>query len=279
MTLLAVPNFSEGRDQLTIEAIAGAIASRATLLDVHSDRDHNRTVYTATGSPQELTDAVVEGARCAVAHIDMTTHRGVHPHIGALDVAPIVFLDPGDRGLAAATALLQADRLADELEIPVFLYGILTANRVTRAALRRGGPSSLASRIAASDATPDFGPHALHPRAGATLVAARAPLLAFNVELAPPASLAQAREIAAELRRLPGVTAMGVELSGPVAQVSMNLEDPDRTSPADAVAAIVTRAPVQAAEIVGLPPARYYADFPASIPLRNRRTLEERLLS
>ncbi len=277
--LLAVPNFSEGRDQLAIEAIAVALGHAATLLDVHSDADHNRTVYTLTGTPQGLSDALVEGAGVAVGHIDMNTHEGAHPHVGALDVAPLVYTEPADRGRAAAAALLTADRLASELAIPVFLYGSLSAHRVTRAAVRRGGPSSLASRIAASDATPDFGPSRLHPRAGATLVAARPPLIAFNLELSPPATIDDARAIAAQIRRLPGVRAIAVQLGGHVAQVSTNIEEPDLTRPRAVAAAVAEHAAIATAELVGLPPARYFDDFPADIPVKYRRMLEEALPS
>ena len=280
MALLAVPNFSEGRAELTIEAIAAAIALRARLLDRHSDADHNRTVYTLTGSPQELSDALMEGAILAIRHVDIRTRAGVHPHVGALDVVPFVFSETSERGSAAAAALLSADRLAHELGLPVFLYGLLTENRVTRAQIRRGGPAGLAARIASGEARPDFGPRRLHPSAGAVLVAARPPLLAFNLELAAPATLADARRIAAELRTsLPGVRAIGVPLSGGVVQVSMNLEEPDRCGPAEVLAAVRRHAPVAAGEIVGLPPGRYFADFPAEVPLRHRRTLEEALPS
>jgi glutamate formiminotransferase/glutamate formiminotransferase/formiminotetrahydrofolate cyclodeaminase len=286
VTLLAIPNVSEGRDPQVIAAIATALTahSGATLLDTHSDADHNRTVYTLTGTAQQLSDSLLAGARAAVAHIDMRTYAGAHPHVGALDVAPFVHTEPAQRGLAAAAALSTADRLAEELGIPVFLYGSLTAHRVSRAAVRRGGPSSLASRIAANDATPDFGPHALHPRAGATLVAARPPLVAFNVELAAPATHEDARAIAALIREggaegLPGVRAIGIALSGGVAQVSTNLEDPDRTRPAAVLAAIARHAPVAAAELVGLPLARHFADFPDDVPVKYRRMLEEALPS
>lgn len=286
MALLAVPNFSEGCEQLAIADIAAALTSGtgARLLDTHSDRDHNRTVYTLAGDAAQLCDALVEGARASIYHTDMNTHRGAHPHIGALDVAPFVYTEAADRGRAAAAALLTADRIASELEIPVFLYGILTDDTVTRAAVRRGGPSSLASRIAAGDAIPDFGPRRLHPRAGATLVAARPPLIALNFELAAPATLATAKAVAALIREggddgLVGVRAIGIELSGPVPQVSTNIEDPERTRPAQVLAAVQRHAAVRAAELVGLPPERFLTDFPSDVPLKNRRTLEERLTS
>jgi glutamate formiminotransferase len=162
--------------------------------------------------------------------------------------------------------------------VPIFLYGILTANHVTRAAVRQGGPSLLASRMAAGEATPDFGPGHLHARAGATLVAARPPLIAFNLELAAPATVEDARAIAAEIRRLPGVRAIAVQLAGGVAQVSTNIEAPDVTSPRQVLEAVAARARIDTAELVGLPPQRYFDDFPAHMPVKYRRMLEEALL-
>jgi glutamate formiminotransferase len=286
MALLAVPNFSEGRDQPVIDTITAALLTRsgATLLDTHSDADHNRTVFTLTGTAAQLGDSLLEGARASLDLITMSSYTGAHPHVGALDVAPIVFTTPAERGLAAAAALLVADRIAGELEIPVFLYGILTANRVTRAAVRRGGPSALASRMASGDAVPDFGPRVLHLRAGATLVAARPPLIALNFELAAPATVRDAARIASRIRDggksgLPGVRAIGVELTGPVAQVSTNIEDPDVTRPAEVLGAVRAHAEVTAAEIVGLPPSRFFVDFPQDLPVRYRRMLEEALVS
>lgn len=279
MALLAIPNFSEGRDRGTIAAIAAALSQSATVLDIHSDPDHNRSVYTLTGTASGLSDALVAGAAVAVSCIDINAHEGAHPHVGSLDVAPFVHTEPADRGRAAAAALLSADRIATEHGIPVFLYGSLTGHRVTRADLRRGGPVSLASRIAVGEVIADFGPGALHPRAGATLVAARPPLIAFNLELAAPATVEDARSIAAEIRRLPGVRALGIQLGGAVAQVSTNLEAPELTSPAAVVQAVARRARIATAELVGLPPARYFADFPADLPIRHRRMLEEALLS
>ena len=196
-TLLAVPNVSEGRDAAAIAAIAAAFD--AGLLAVHSDPDHHRSVFTLAGVPGELAQAVLDGARAAVQRIDLRRHEGIHPRVGAIDVAPIVYRGDADRGAACAEALVLADRLGAELGLPVLLYGELGAGR-TRAQLRRGGPAALAARIADGELAPDFGPRTLDPRTGAVLVAARPPLVAFNVELAPPATLRQAREIAALVR-------------------------------------------------------------------------------
>lgn len=282
--LIAVPNLSEGRDPLVLAAIGDAYArAGARVLDVHSDPDHHRSVFTLAAAPGTLAAALVAGAREAVALIDVSGHAGIHPHVGALDVAPIVHVTPQRRGEAAAEALVLGDRLGAELGLPVFLYGALGGGR-TRAEVRRGGPSALARRIAAGELRPDFGPSALHPTAGATLVACRPPLIAFNLELAPPATLDDARRIAAAIREggpdgLPGLRAIGLRLEarGGVAQVSMNVEDHLALPLARVVEAVRAHAAVAEAEVIGLPPEAAFAGFPADLPVRNRRTLESAL--
>jgi glutamate formiminotransferase/glutamate formiminotransferase/formiminotetrahydrofolate cyclodeaminase len=280
--LLAVPNVSEGRDAVAVAEIADAFAAGgAELLDVHSDPDHNRSVVTLSGDPGALSYALLAGTGEAVQRIDLTKHDGLHPHVGAVDVAPVVHLDAETRGAACAEALVAADLIATELAIPVFLYGALAGGR-TRAELRRGGPAELARRMRAGELVPDFGPREPHPTAGATLVAARPPLIAFNVELAPPATKTDAMGIAAGIREggpagLPGVRAIGLELAGRAGapQVSLNVEDYERTSLAEVVAAIARHARISEAELVGLAPAAAFDGFPEDIHVRNRRTIEE----
>jgi glutamate formiminotransferase len=255
--LLAVPNVSEGRDKAALRAIAAAFGPG--LLHSSADADHHRAVFTLQGEPGALADAVVAGAREAVERIDLRAHAGVHPRVGAVDVAPIVFLDAADRGAACAEALVIADRLGHELELPVYLYGALAGGR-TRAELRRpGGLDGL---------VPDAGPRRLHPTAGATLVAARPPLAAFNVEIDAP--LATAKRIAQELRTtLPGVKALGLELrSAGTTQVSTNVEDLTLTTPGDVVRAVRRHAPVTGAELVAPAPASAFGSFPSDVPLR-----------
>ena len=285
-TLLAVPNVSEGHERDTIEAIAQAFESGgAELLDIHSDRDHERSVYTLGARPGVLADALLAGARVAVERVDIRDGRGAHPHVGALDVMPIVYLGEQARGAACAEALVVADRIGEELAVPVFLYGALSAGR-TRAELRRGGTSELERRIALGELAPDFGPPRLHPSAGATLVAAREPLVAFNLELAPPASVHDARAIASLVREggaegLPGVRAIGVELSDAVAQLSMNVERPLTGSLAAVVEAVRAHVPIAHAEIVGLTPRAALEGFPADLPIAgfdaSRQVIEEAL--
>ncbi|MGA8337026.1 MAG: hypothetical protein WB761_19980 [Solirubrobacteraceae bacterium] len=280
VTLLAIPNVSEGRDQTAIDAIADAFDAR--LLDVHSDTDHHRSVFTLAGEPGELAQVVVNGAAEAIRQVDLDAHEGIHPRVGAIDVAPIVYLDRADRGAACAEALVLGDLLGEELELPVFLYGELAQGR-TRAELRKGGPATLAKRIDSGELKPDFGPHKLHPTAGAVLVAARPPLVAFNVELAPPATLDDARAIAAAIREggpegLHSVRAIGLWLAArDVAQVSTNVEDHRATSLARVVAAIARHATPSQAELVGLAPRAAFDGFPDDLPVANRRVVEDAL--
>jgi glutamate formiminotransferase/glutamate formiminotransferase/formiminotetrahydrofolate cyclodeaminase len=304
-TLLAVPNVSEGRDQQIVDAVGqafdrgdrGGAASRgeaggrafrgARLLDVHSDPDHHRSVFTLAGSPGGLAHALLAGIRAAGERIDVMSRvgedrsrAGQHPCVGAVDVVPFVYLDERDRGAACAEALLLADRIGEELEVPVFLYGGLTEGEPgsarTRAQLRDGGPAGLAVRMKGSVGVerlfPDFGPPRLHPSAGATLVAARPPLVAFNVQLAPPARVEDARRIAAMIREggsegLPGVRAIGVQLGGGVAQVSMNVERPLELALAEVIEALARHAALASAELVGLAPRAAFEGFPPNIPM------------
>jgi glutamate formiminotransferase len=279
-TLLAYPNISEGRDQAVIAQIAAAFGDH--LLDLHSDPDHNRSAFTLAGEPGNLARAVIDGAACAVQLVGLAAHRGVHPYVGAIDVAPIVYLDPAGRGAACAEALVLADLLATELGLAVFLYGVLAGGR-TRAELRRGGPDELARRIAQDGLRPDFGPPRLHATAGAVLVAARPPLVAFNVELAAPATLEHARAIAALIREggaegLPGVRAIGLWLEQRrLAQVSTNVEDYRLTPLAAVVAAVARHARPEGAELVGLAPRAAFDGFPSDVPLTGYATIEDAL--
>ncbi len=286
-TLLAVPNVSEGRDGALIErmgALIDAVGNEgARLLDVHSDADHDRSVLTFTASPRALSEAMLRLAAAAVTSIDLCApgRRGQHPHVGALDVAPVVYLQAQDRGAACAEALVVAERIGSELAVPVFLYGELTAESAgagrTRASLRQGGLAELTRRMAGGgegeSLRPDFGPAAIHPTAGATLVSAREPLVAFNLQLAPPATHADARRVAAMIREggeagMPGLRAIGVELAGAVAQVSMNVERPLELSLTEVLEAVAALAPVADGELVGLVPAASLEGFPEDLPLR-----------
>jgi glutamate formiminotransferase len=262
LPLESVPNFSEGRDRATIDALANALSS-AELLDVHSDPDHNRSVFTLVGEPDALVAALLAGIACARERIDLRTHAGAHPRIGSADVVPVVALDPADADRARACALELAQRVGDELELPVFLYGDSASGRGP-AFFRRGGPDELQRRIDAGELSPDFGPARLDDRAGGVIVGARRPLIAFNVNLAT-GEVEIAKAIAAVVREkgggFPGVRALGLLLASTGrAQVSMNVEDYEAAALHDIVERIEEEARARGvelagAELVGLMPA------------------------
>jgi glutamate formiminotransferase/glutamate formiminotransferase/formiminotetrahydrofolate cyclodeaminase len=285
--LLSVPNVSEGRDVATLDAIAAAFETGAQLLDRHEDPDHHRAVFSLAGEQATLPDALLAGATQALARIDLRSERGQHPHVGAIDVVPLVYPAPDRRGAACAAALVTAELLAAHLRLPVFLYGELADGR-TRAQLRRGGIATLSARMRDGELAPDFGPRRPHPSGGVTLVSARPPLVAFNVELASPSHFGTAREIAAAIREggregMPGLRAIGIELHARqgVAQVSMNVEDPLALPLAAVVEAIARHAEVSAAEIVGLAPRAALEGFPADLEIRGfdpeRQIIENRI--
>jgi glutamate formiminotransferase len=226
LPLESVPNFSEGRDAATIEAIGAALSQGVRLLDVHSDPDHHRSVFTVVGEDGPLVEALVRAVEVARDRIDLARHEGAHPRIGAADVVPVVPLRPTDMERAKSAARELGGRLG-ELGLPVFLYGELAPGRGP-AFFRRGGTEELAARLA-DGLTPDFGPSDLHPTAGGVIVGARRPLIAFNVDLRG-ATLDDARTIASAIRErdggFAGVRALGLELPGSGrVQVSMNVED------------------------------------------------------
>jgi glutamate formiminotransferase len=270
--LEAVPNFSEGRSAETVDALRAALAAHARVLDVHVDPDHHRSVFTVVGQEAELIEALTAGVACARDRIDLRRHEGVHPRVGVADVVPLVWLRPDDRDRAVAAGLALAERLGEELELPVFLYGMLAPERGP-AFFRRGGTVELERRLAAGELVPDFGPVHIDAATGCVLVGARAPLIAFNVLLATE-ELAVAQQIAAVVREtgggFPGVRSLGFPLpSKRRVQVSMNVED-WRAAP---LHEIVARIQAEAAErgvkvagweLVGLIPAGAAAAAAAS---------------
>ena len=183
MALLeSVPNVSEGCDPVVIEAVADAFAERGRVLDVHSDPEHHRSVYTIVAEESELTPALFAGIARAAALIDLREHVGIHPRVGAADVVPIVPLVGSQMGRAREVAIELGERVGGELGLPVFLYGE-SADGVRPAFFRKGGPAELQRRIDSGELRPSFGPPTLDPRAGAVLIGARPLLIAFNVEL------------------------------------------------------------------------------------------------
>ncbi len=276
-TLLTAPNVSEGRDAARLAVLQEVFGRGVTLLDRHSDPDHGRTVFTLAGSPGPLAEALVAGAEEALETVDMDAYAGAHPAVGALDVCPLIWLDEADREAARIEAVAVAEQIAG-LGVPVFLYGELASgpSRAERAYFRNGGLSELWLRMESGELRPDFGPALPHRRGGATLVTARPPLAAFNVEL-DGGDVEVARAVAAGLREsgggLRGVRAMGLLLSSGRAQVSTNVHDPIAV-PLGAVverireltAGLCSR-PVEA-ELVGLVPAAAMEGYPADVPIR-----------
>ena len=251
LPLESVPNFSEGRDAGTIDAIGAALGARARLLDIHADADHNRSVFTLVGSEDELVEALLAGVRVAVERIDLRRHEGVHPRIGAADVVPIVPLRPHDLPRARTTAERFARLAAAELGLPAFLYEPPARGP---AFYRKGGPEGLQRRLDAGELAADFGPARLHETAGGVITGARAPLIAFNVNLR--GSLEVARGIAGVIRErdggFPGVRALGVELTrAGLVQVSMNVEDWEASALHEIVARIAAEAAARGADVVG----------------------------
>ncbi len=289
--LLAVPNVSEGRDAARIEALQRAFSGGATLLDRHSDPDHGRTVFTLAGEPAPLREALLRGAAQAIETVDMGAYAGLHPAVGALDVCPLVWTGPARRDGARSEALGLAEQLGG-LDVPVFLYGELATRpeHAERAYFRNGGLAELWLRMEAGETRPDYGPALPHRSAGVTLLTARPPLAAFNVEL-DSSDVELARAVAAGLRESGGgprgVRAIGLGLSSGRTQVSTNVHDPFAVSLGEvvervrALAAPLGARPVEA-EVVGLVPEAALAGYPADVPIRDfdpRHHLIERRLN
>jgi glutamate formiminotransferase len=265
-----VPNFSEGHRPEVIDAIVEAITSSGDiyLLGREMDADHNRAVVTIAGPPESIGEAAVRGVEAAMRHIDLTKQRGEHPRIGAADVVPFVPI----RGVTLADCVEIAKRtgrdIADRLKIPVYLYEAAATrpDRVNLENIRRGQFETLREEIAANaDRRPDFGEPQVHPTAGATVVGARKPLIAYNINL-DTSDVGIAKYIAKRVRFSSGgfryVKAMGVLLKDRnQAQVSMNLTDFQHTS-MELVFETVRREAerygvnVASSEIVGLIPQR-----------------------
>ncbi|MGE3955112.1 MAG: glutamate formimidoyltransferase [Vicinamibacterales bacterium] len=263
----SVPNVSEGHDTTVVSAIADAVRAvpAVLLLDHSSDPSHNRSVFTMAGAAAPLLDALLRLAEAAIARVDLRVHRGVHPRIGAVDVVPLIPL--GGSTMAACVDLSHqlARALADRFGLPVYLYEH-SASRPTRRRLeviRRGHFEGLAEKMKRPEWAPDYGPAVPHPTAGATVVGARMPLIAYNVNL-DSTDLEVARAVALAVREssggLPCVKALGLPLlHRGVAQVSMNLTDFTRTSVQEAFDAVVREAGARGvgvleSELIGLIP-------------------------
>lgn len=284
--LECVINISEGRRPEVLAAVATACGP--ALLDVHTDADHNRSVFTLAGrTAHEVAEAAMALARATVERVDMSGHSGVHPRIGAVDVVPFVPIEPVPMEQAAEAARAWGGRVAEELGVPVFFYGPADPKGRTLPDIRR---------TAFREREPDFGPPGPHPTAGAMAVGARPFLVAINWELAAgpgglEADVEIARAVAQEVRErdggLPGVRALGFALeSKGQAQVSMNLIDLGATGVEAAYEAVRRAAAkrgsdVTAVELVGLLPAaeleRCSGEFLAWSGLSPELTIEARV--
>jgi glutamate formiminotransferase len=292
MTIECIPNFSEGRRREVIDAIAATVAGvpSAAVLDIHVDADHNRSVITFAGPAEAVAEAAFRATRTAASLIDMNQHRGQHPRVGATDVLPFVPLAGATLAECVALARTVGRRIGEELGIPVYLYEAAATrpDRVALPNLRRGEYEGLREAIERDpQRAPDFGPARLGP-AGATIVGARMPLIAFNVYL-NTGDVRVAKRVARAVRAssggLQGVRALGLLVDGR-AQVSMNLIDYKNTPLHRAVELVAREAAAYGAsvvesELVGLIPedalfdaARFYLRLHS---MRADQVLERRL--
>lgn len=263
-----VPNFSEGKDEHIIRAIANEIdsVSGVKILDINSDSDHNRSVITFIGTPASVVDAVLSGVRAAVRLIDLRKHKGVHPRLGAADVIPLVPIRDIGMSECVDLARILAKRIWEELEVPTYLYGeaALRSDRKRLENIRMKGFEQMRVLVKKEKMRkPDCGGSSLHPTAGASIVGARWPLIAFNVNL-KSRNLAAARKIAEAVREknsgLLGLKALGLELkSKRCVQISMNITRADMVTPYAAYQKVVEEADklgidVLGSELIGLMP-------------------------
>jgi glutamate formiminotransferase len=262
-----IPNVSEGRRADVIEECAEAIrGTAARLLDVHSDPAHNRTVYTFVGDADAVRAGVLALFDCAVARIDLRSHAGEHPRVGAVDVVPFVPIEDATMDECVALARAVGAEVAIRHSLPVFLYEAAATSPARRNLedIRRGEFEGLSLKLAQPEWQPDFGPARPHPSAGAAVIGARRPLIAYNINLRTT-DLTIARTIAAAVRQSSGglrdVKAMGVNLADRgMVQVSMNLTNYEHTSMFQVFELVRREAArlgvsVAHSEIVGLVPA------------------------
>jgi glutamate formiminotransferase len=289
-----VPNISEGRRRPVIASIVEAVRGvhGARVLDVSSDSSHNRSVLTLAGDPESMRQAVLALCERAIAEIDLRRHTGQHPRLGAVDVVPFVPIADVSMDTCVALARETAADVAARFDLPVFLYEEAATRPARRnlATIRRGEFEGLARKLMSPDWAPDFGPATPHPSAGATVIGARMPLIAFNVNLDTD-RLEIAKQIAVAVREssggLPGIKALGIAVAERgMVQVSMNLTNYRLTSLPRAFAAVAAEArragvEVRDSEIIGLVPAAAMTGVdPGTLRLRGfspDQVLENRL--
>ncbi len=290
-----VPNFSEGRDKDKIEKIVEPFRTtpNVMLLDYSSDEDHNRTVVTVVGEPEQLKTAVIDAIGRAVELIDLNHHKGQHPRMGAADVVPFIPVKGCTMDEAVALSREVGMTVAERYNFPVFLYekSASAPYRENLAAIRKGEFEGMAEKIHQPEWHPDFGPAERHPTAGTVAIGARMPLVAFNINLNTP-SLDIAHAIAKKIRFIGGglrfCKAMGVELAERgITQVSINMTDYTKTALYQAFEMVRFEArrygvSIVGSEIIGLVPmnalvdtASYYLGLEGFSP---EQILENRLM-
>jgi glutamate formiminotransferase len=282
MLIESIPNVSEGRRADVIDALAHACRTGvAHLLHSTSDPSHHRTVFTCAGTPETLHAAMLALAAEAVRRIDLRTHAGVHPRVGAVDVMPFVPLTGAAMEDAISLARRAAMAIGTTLDVPVFLYeeAATSGHRRRLDQIRAGGLDALAARMQHPDWTPDAGPSSPHPTAGVFVIGARRPLVAFNVDLDTrdmAATAAVARRVRARDGGLAGVKALPLWLAHRErTQVSMNLTDLEQTNAAQAFDAVARAAAdagiaVAESEVIGLiPEAALGGRAPADLRIGN----------
>lgn len=268
-----VPNFSEGRDHEKIDRIVEPFRGKkdVKLLDYSNDEDHNRMVVTVIGEPEALKTAVLEAIAVAVDCIDLTSHQGQHPRMGAVDVVPFIPIRNCTMDEAIALSKEVGEEIAKRFDIPVFLYekSATAPHRENLAAIRKGEFEGMEEKIHQPEWHPDFGPEKRHPTAGTVAVGARMPLVAYNINLDTP-SIDIAHGIAKRIRFIGGglryCKAMGVELKERgITQVSINMTDFTRTHLYQAMEMVRFEARrygvnVIGSEIIGLVPMEALVD-------------------
>ncbi len=271
--LESVPNFSEGRDQTTIDMIANAIrGTGGSILDIHSDADHNRSVFTVVGEQEVLVESIYQGVKAAVERIDLRRHTGAHPRLGAADVVPFIPMLDSTMEEAISAARHLGSKVSEDLDLPVYFYeeAASSPERVNLEKVRRKGFEELRDTIGSDPSrAPDLGRSEVHVSAGAIVIGARRPLIAYNIYL-NTSNLIVAQSIARSIRHSTGglryVKALGFEIpERSCVQVSMNLTYFQRSA-IHTVFEMVKEAAasfgvaVTESEIVGLVPAEALID-------------------
>ena len=272
-----VPNFSEGRDVEKIERIVNVFRTKRNvkLLDYSNDTDHNRMVITVVGQPEAVKNCIIEAVGIAIEVIDLTKHQGQHPRIGAADVIPFIPLKNMSMDEANVLAQEVGKTLAEKYHLPIYFYekSASSEHRQNLASIRKGGFEGLAEKMKQPEWKPDLGPDKPHPTAGASVVGARMPLIAFNVNL-QTSDFNIADEIAKKVRfiggGLPYCKAIGIDLKDRgMTQVSMNLTDYTQTSIHKAVEMVRSEAQqhgvsIAGCELIGMIPLQAVVDTVSS---------------